>query len=41
MSDEPAKTKECIRCAKFFDCKGKPKGVDRCVNFVERKNDGR
>lgn len=32
------KTRECIQCAKFFECKGKPPKVDRCVNFVERMN---
>ena len=32
------KTKECIQCDKFFECKGKPKSVVRCVNFVERKS---
>ena len=35
--DERVKTKECIHCDRFFECKGKPKSVDRCVNFVERK----
>ena len=42
MSDEAKliKEKECIRCGKFFDCKGKPKSKP-CVNFEERKKDGR
>lgn len=35
---ERGKTKECIQCDKFFECKGRPKNVVRCVNFVERKN---
>ena len=41
MSEEAKliKSKECIRCGKFFDCNGKPKTVERCVNFVERKKE--
>ena len=31
------KDKECLQCEKFFDCKGKPKEVDECLNFEERK----
>ena len=44
MSEEVKmiKSRECIRCDKFFDCKGKPSTVDKCVSFVERKQrDGR
>jgi len=44
MSEEVKiiKSKECIRCARFFECKGKPSTVDLCLNFVERKQkDGR
>ena len=42
MSEEAKliKNKECISCDKFFDCKGKPRKVERCVNYVERKKDG-
>lgn len=36
---EVLKDKECIKCEKFFDCKGKPKKVKQCLNFTERKND--
>lgn len=32
--------KECLHCKKFFDCKGKLKNKP-CVNFEERKKDGR
>lgn len=39
--DKLVKDKECIQCNKFFDCKGKPKGNGPCVNFEERKKDGR
>jgi hypothetical protein len=35
------KDRDCIRCRKFFECKGKPKGNGACVNFEERKKDGR
>lgn len=28
---------ECIKCKKLFDCVGKPKKVERCVNFDEKK----
>ena len=36
--DERVKSKECIHCDRFFECKGRPKNVVRCVNFVERKS---
>lgn len=32
-----AKSRECIGCKHFFECKGKPKKIERCVNFEERK----
>lgn len=32
------KDKECLHCEKFFDCKGKPKDVKECLQFVERKD---
>lgn len=32
------KDRECIRCEKFFDCKGKGKPTP-CLNFQERKTD--
>jgi hypothetical protein len=35
--EKELKDKECIKCEKFFDCKGKPKGVKQCLNFEERK----
>lgn len=36
------KNKECIHCEKLFDCKGKPRKVDLCLHFTERKQeDGR
>jgi len=38
METELKKDRECIRCEKFFDCNGKPKGVKLCVNFTERKD---
>lgn len=39
--DKLVKDKECIRCSKMFDCKGKPKGT-LCVNLEERRySDGR
>lgn len=34
---ELTKDKECIKCEKVFDCKGKPKGI-ACVNFEKRKD---
>ena len=36
------KTRECIRCVKFFDCMGKD-GDGPCLCFQERKekNDGK
>ena len=42
MADELKKDRECIHCEKFFECEGKPEGVERCINFTERKKeDGR
>jgi hypothetical protein len=35
------KDRECAECANLFDCKGKPEGVKRCLNFKEVKKDGR
>ena len=37
---ELIKDRECLHCKHFFECKGKPRGVS-CVNFEERKKDGR
>lgn len=31
------KDRECLHCEKFFDCDGKRRGVDSCLNFQERK----
>lgn len=31
------KDRECIKCGKFFDCKGKPPGI-QCVAIVPRKD---
>jgi len=28
---------ECVDCVKIFKCKGKPREVDRCLNFEERR----
>lgn len=37
-TNELTHDKECLHCEKFFDCEGKPKDVDRCIEFKERKN---
>lgn len=37
-TNELTHDKECMHCEKFFDCEGKPKNVDRCIEFKERKN---
>jgi hypothetical protein len=34
------KTKECIYCKRFFECKGKPSDKP-CVNYEDRRKDGR
>ncbi len=34
------KTRECIKCEKFFECKGKDSDKP-CLHFKERKNDGK
>lgn len=31
------KDKECVRCKKMFECKGKPENVLHCLNLEERK----
>lgn len=30
------KTMECVKCKHLFDCKGKPREVESCLNFEER-----
>lgn len=35
--DEMKKDRECLHCAKFFDCAGKPENVKDCLMFEERK----
>ena len=37
LSDETKKDIECLHCEHFFDCNGKPKEVQRCINYKERK----
>lgn len=32
-------SKECMHCDKMFECKGKPKEVDKCVNFKPRNKE--
>lgn len=34
------KNQECVSCKKMFECKGKPRSVERCINYEERKNNG-
>ena len=36
--EELKKDRECLHCDKFFECKGKPKDVKECLQFVERKD---
>lgn len=31
------KDKGCVYCKKLRTCKGKPRDVKLCVNFIERK----
>lgn len=35
------KDKECVYCEKLFDCKGRPRHIDKCLNFRERKKGGK
>ena len=37
-SIEVKKDKGCIYCEHFYDCIGKPKDVDLCVKFKDRRN---
>lgn len=32
------KSMECVKCKNLFDCKGKPRDIDKCLNFEERKD---
>lgn len=32
------KSMECVKCKHLFDCKGKPREIDKCLNFEERKD---
>lgn len=34
------KDRECIKCGKLFDCKGKPPGI-QCVSIVPRKKNNK
>lgn len=33
------KSMECVKCKHLFDCKGKPRDIDKCLNFEERGGD--
>lgn len=35
---ELKKDKECIYCEHFFNCNGKPKDVERCIQFKDRRD---
>lgn len=35
---EIIKNMECIECKHLFDCVGKPREVERCVNFEKRRS---
>lgn len=37
MDKKLVKDRKCIYCKKFFECKGKPRGVN-CILFEERKD---
>ena len=37
--EKMVKDRECLKCEKFFDCKGKPKEIKQCLNFAERKKE--
>ena len=32
------KDRECLKCERFFDCRGKPEYVKNCINFKDRKD---
>lgn len=36
---ELIKDRDCLKCKKFFDCEGKPRGNKNCLNFEERKKE--
>lgn len=31
------KNQECVTCKNLFACKGKPRGIGKCLNYMERK----
>lgn len=34
---ELKKDRECLHCKNFWDCEGKPRSTERCINFNERE----
>lgn len=30
------KNQECVSCKNLFNCKGKPRGIEACLNYSER-----
>lgn len=41
MSEENKTYKdlECFHCKKFWDCVGKPEGIDKCLLFEDRSEE--
>ena len=33
------KNQECVSCRNLFNCKGKPRGIEACLNYSERRKD--
>lgn len=31
------KNQECVSCKNLFNCKGKPRGIEACLNYSERQ----
>lgn len=32
------KDKQCMKCERLFECKGKPEGSKECLQYKERKD---
>lgn len=36
QEDKLIKNMECATCKKWLECSGKPRSVEKCVNYIER-----
>jgi len=36
VEEKLIKNQECVSCKNLFDCKGKPRGIERCLRYAQR-----